>query len=653
MKLIIILFGSLLIIFVLSGCQKPSSWKIYSPNEKLTVIIDKNKSDETLQYSVTYKTETGIKNTVLPSKLGIIREDAAFTDGLKVLNSSLKNGIDYTYELIGGKRLKNNVQANRLTLALENSSKNKVNLVFEVFNDGVGFRYEFPDKNGAIFQVNEELTEFALPATSNAWIQPYDTLNTWSPAYEYGYGPKMKAGTAPPLTTGWGFPALFENDEMWVLLTETGIDGSYCGSHLAANCSNGVYRIEYPFSWENYGLWEAKPANSLPWATPWRLILIGDRLGAIAESNLVYHLAKPCDYEDVSWIKPGISSWNWWGDHGGGWKFNSLKKYIDFSAEMGWPYSLVDAEWQRMEGGTFEELAKYAKSKNVGLFIWYNSGGEHSRVMDALPRDLMHKPEVRMAEMKRIKEMGIKGIKVDFFQGEKQGTINLYLDIIKDAAKNQLMVVTHGCTIPRGWFRTYPNLVSMEAVRGGELYSYYKYPEEAVYQNTVLPFTRNVLGSMDFTPVTFDDYSPEIKHLTSNAHELALSLVFESGIQHFADRVESYRLQPAAVIDFLKNIPTVWDNTCLIDGYPGELAVIARKKDDKIYIGGISSLKEKRSLSFKVPFLEEGKTYTIKLIKDGASEREFSFDTITLPKDQEITIDLLPAGGFVGAITIK
>jgi len=226
MKLIIILFGSLLIIFVLSGCQKPSSWKIYSPNEKLTVIIDKNKSDETLQYSVTYKTETGIKNTVLPSKLGIIREDAAFTDGLKVLNSSLKNGIDYTYEMIGGKRLKNNVQANRLTLALENSSKNKVNLVFEVFNDGVGFRYEFPDKNGAIFQVNEELTEFALPATSNAWIQPYDTLNTWSPAYEYGYGPKMKAGTAPPLTTGWGFPALFENDEMWVLLTETGIDGS-------------------------------------------------------------------------------------------------------------------------------------------------------------------------------------------------------------------------------------------------------------------------------------------------------------------------------------------------------------------------------------------------------------------------------------------
>ncbi len=653
MKSTKVLILCVLVIFVLIGCQQPSSWKISSPDEKLTVIIDQNSSDKTMQYSVTYKTEAGLKNTILPSKLGILREEAAFSNGLKVLNSSIKNGIVHKYEMYGGKRLKNNVRANRLTLALENSSKNKMNLVFEVFNDGVGFRYEFPDRNDAIVKVNEELTEFALPETSNAWIQPYDTLNTWSPAYEYGYGPKMKAGTPPPLTTGWGFPALFENDGMWVLLTETGMDGSYCGSHLAANCSNGVYRIEYPFLWENYGLWEAKPENTLPWATPWRLIIVGDRLGAIAESNLVHHLAQPCDYEDVSWIKPGISSWNWWGDHGGGWKFNSLKEYVDFSVEMGWPYSLVDAEWQRMEGGTLEELVNYSKSKNVGLFIWYNSGGEHSRVMDALPRDLMHIPEVRMAEMKRIKEMGIKGIKVDFFQGEKQETIKLYIDIIKDAAKNQLMVVTHGCNIPRGWFRTFPNLVSMEAVRGGELYSYNKYPEEAVYQNTVLPFTRNVLGSMDFTPVTFDDYSPEIKHLTSNAHELALSVIFESCIQHFADRIESYRLQPEEVIDFLKNMPTVWDDTYLIDGYPGELAVIARKNNDKIYIAGISSWKEKRILSFKVPFLEEGKNYTMKLIKDGATEREFDFETMTVIKDQPIAINMLPAGGFAAVIRLN
>ena len=456
-----------MILAILNSCEQENLWKINSPDSKITVIIEADDSNNSFNYSILYKTDIGESKAILPSKLGITREDANFSENLEVLNVETKSGVIHDYEMLTGKKMKNKVQSNRLSLSLANKENKKVNIVFEVFNDGVGFRYEFPEQSSENYKVTEEFTEFAMAQNGNAWIQPYDTLNTWSPAYEYGYMPKMKTGTQPPLTTGWGFPALFESNGLWVLIAETGLDSSYCGSHLAANCSNGIYRIEYPFEWENYGKWDDRPLSTLPWKTPWRIIILGDQLGAIAESNLVHHLADETELKDNSWIKPGISSWNWWGNHNGGRKFNSLKKYIDFSSEMSWPYSLVDAEWHQMEGGSLEELAKYAQSKNVGLFIWYNSGGEHSRVMDALPRDLMHDHIIRMAEMKRISDMGIKGIKVDFFQGDKQGTMNLYIDIIKDAAKNKLMVITHGCTLPRGWFRTFPNLVSMESVRGG------------------------------------------------------------------------------------------------------------------------------------------------------------------------------------------
>jgi alpha-glucosidase len=463
----------------------------------------------------------------------------------------------------------------------------------------------------------------------------------------------MTSGTKPPLSTGWGFPALFENNGIWALISETGLDESFCGSHLSANCEDGVYRIEYPFEWENYGLWDALPQSNLPWETPWRIIIIGNHPGRIAESNLSFHLADPCKLEDTTWIQPGTSSWNWWSDHSGGWKFESLKDYIDFSAEMGWKYSLVDAEWHRMQGGTLEELARYAKEKNIGLNIWYNSGGEHSRVMDAGPRNLMDKSEIRQKEMQRIANLGIKGIKVDFFQGDKQKTIQLYLSIIKDAAAQNLLVNTHGSTIPRGWDRTWPNLISMEAVRGGELYSYPPYTKRAVWQNTILPFTRNTIGSMDFTPVTFSDYSPETKHITTNAHELALSVIFESGIQHFADRAESYRDQPEYVIDFLKKVPVTWDDTYLIDGYPGEFVVMCREKNGRYYIAGINGTMESKNISFKIPGLNDNQTYELQLIKDGDDSRSFAFSTLETNKEKKHTVEMLPAGGFAGIIKKK
>jgi len=319
---------------------------------------------------------------------------------------------------------------------------------------------------------------------------------------------------------------------------------------------------------------------------------------------------------------------------------------------MGWKYSLVDADWNTMEGGTLEELADYANSKGVGLTIWYNSGGPHSKVMDAGPRDLMFDPQIRDKEMQRISKMGIKGGKIDFFQGEKPVIMKIYQDIARDAAKYHLLLDTHGSTIPRGWTRTYPNFVTMEGVRGAELYGYWKFPEEAFKLNTTYPFTRNVLGPMDYTPVTFSDYSPETKHLTTNAHELALSVVFESGIQHFADKWESYEAQPEAVIDFLKTVPVTWDDTKFIDGYPGKFAVLARKKGDIWYVAGNTGEEQGRKVTFIPDFLDNG-NYSVQIFKDGNTTRTFSIDTIAYATGDDLTVDMARYGGFTMVFTKK
>ena len=639
------------VIFATSCNKKNAIWTLPSPDGNLKVLLAQ-KEDLSLHFSVQIKRNGVFVNAIETSQLGVRRHDTEFLYNLELVGAISNSNLPNNYKTIKGKRLTNECYSNEIVLTFKNQDKKLIEIIFQAFNDGIGFRYRFPEKSGEMFVVEKELTEFTIPTNGFAWIQPYDTLGIWSPSYEYGYMQKMKIGTPPPLSTGWGFPALFETNGLWLLLTETGLNETYCGSHLSANCDSGLYKIEYPFEWENYGMWKSHPQNTLPWETPWRVIIIGENPGTIVESNLTFHLAQENQIGDISWVKPGISSWNWWGDHSGGWKSNSLKEYIDFSAEMGWPYSLIDAEWHVMQGGSLEELAEYAKSKNVGLFIWYNSGGPHTKVMDAGPKDLMFDRDVRRKEMKRISDLGIKGIKVDFFQSDKQGTINLYVDIIKDAADFQLMVNTHGSTIPRGWDRTYPNLITMEAVRGAELYSSTTYPPMAVWQNTILPFTRNVIGSMDYTPVTFSDFSPQHIRMTTNAHELALSVIFESGVQHFADRVESFRKQPNQVTEFLKDVPVTWDDTRFISGYPEEQVILARTKDDIIYIAGLNGTMEQFDTSFSVPFIKPDTQYSASIIMDGENSRNFNFSEIIISANDKLNISMLPAGGFVAKIKL-
>ena len=252
------------------------------------------------------------------------------------------------------------------------------------------------------------------------------------------------------MTTGWGFPGLFQIKDTWVLISESGVYENYCGSHLKALAESGEYRIEFPWQWENYGLGATQPTSTLPWMMPWRFILVSQELGDIVESSIVDDLAEPNRLDNISWIKPGRASWSWWGDHESPFDYQKLKDYVNFAAEMGWEYSLVDAGWHEMNSGNIEQLVEYANSKNVGILLWYNSGGPHTRVMDAGPRDRMYDPEVRKAEFKKISQLGVKGVKVDFFQSEKQDIMKLYLDIARDAAEYNIVLNTHGCTVPRG-----------------------------------------------------------------------------------------------------------------------------------------------------------------------------------------------------------
>jgi len=355
----------------------------------------------------------------------------------------------------------------------------------------------------------------------------------------------------------------------------------------------------------------------------------------------------PENLMDMSWVRPGRASWSWWSEPASPRNFNALKRYVDLAAEMGWEYSLVDANWDLMEGGNVEQLIRYANSKNVGILLWYNSGGPHNIVTER-PRDIMNDPVIRKEEFKRISSLGVKGVKVDFFQSDKPDMMKLYLDILKDAAENEIMVNFHGCTLPRGWNRTWPNLVSMEAVRGAENYQFDSlYPEKAVWHNTILPFTRNVVGSMDYTPVTFTNQ--KYPHQTTLAHELSLSVVFESGILHLADRTEAYNSLPEEPKTFLKNVPVVWDETKLLAGEPGKYCIMSRRNGKTWYIAGINGTAKDGLWELELSRLENHGT-SAEIITDGSDGTQLVSETRSIESGDKLIVKILPNGGFVAVL---
>jgi len=643
-----------LCIFCLMSCNTEpdaTSWSLPSPdgNLQMTVFLDESGESNLLKYRVEDISGEETRTVVQPSVLGIETDAQAFTANFTVQKVFAPTTIDETYGVITGKQseIRNHAREQRLVFA--NAEGAPLEVVIRAYDHGVAFRYRFPE-GAENYTVTNESTEFGIPTQGVAWIQPYDEITTYTPAYERYFQNAIPIGMPSSNKEGFCFPALFRTGTYYILLSEADLDGSYFGSHLQAEAPNGVYRVRMPEESEAMDTGPAEATMSVPFETPWRVIMVSQDLGDIVESDMVRSLNEPNQLQDISWIKPGRASWSWWSDHASSRSAKSMREFVDLAAEMGWEYSLVDANWNTIEGDSVKQLVDYANSRGVGILMWYNSGGPHNQVPEQ-PRDIMNDPEKRRAEFQKLQEWGVRGIKVDFFQSDKPHIIQQYQDIIEDAAEYEIMVNFHGCTIPRGWSRTYPNLMTMESVRGAEVYSFgEEYPEHAPWHNTILPATRNVIGSMDYTPVTFSDQ--QYPHITSNAHELALSVVFESGIMHFADRVSAYRELAEDPKNFLKEVPVAWDETQYLGGTPGKEMIIARRKGNDWYVGGINGEGSQKEWVVNYDFLGEA-SYQAMLITDGESSREMQSSRKTVSRSNAEELSMRPYGGFAMRLSVE
>jgi hypothetical protein len=613
-------------------------WQTTSPNGLNTITV-LNRAGQ-LHYFVTQGSDTIIQTSLL----GITGENISFENKLQFISATQKK-IDEKYVMYLGKRRLNHNLANEMVLRFVNKDKQPMQLQLRAYNDGVAFRYFFPTvKPGTT--VTKEGTNFNLPTTGNAWLMPYGLPTDWAPAYENNYTNGSAIGQPSPDSSGWAFPALFRSNNYFILITEAGLDENYFAAHLQQQSIGGEYKIAQPLQGEALGKYTTNASVQQSFATPWRTVIFGKNLGTIIESNLVHHLSAPNKIGDASWVKPGRSSWSWWGDHASSKNFTTLKKFVDLAKTMGWEYSLVDANWDIMEdGGSIEDLVQYANTQKVLLTLWYNSGGPHNTVTER-PRDIMSDAVKRKAEFKKLNAWGVKAIKVDFFNSDKQEIIKLYLDILKDAAAAKIMVVFHGCTLPRGWSRTYPNLISMEAIKGAEQYGWDSaFAANTPQHNIIAMCTRNVVGPMDYTPVTFSDYDC-CKHTTSNAYELATSVLFESGMLHFADRIAPFLALSYEIKNFLKIVPVTWDDTKFLDGYPGKLMVMARQKGNDWFVAAANGETVEKNISVDLSFLPKGK-YTLQIMKDGAHSREITTEIINYIAGSPLSIKVLGNGGFV------
>jgi len=641
---------AILTIVLITQCkqkQKHQAWYLNSPDEKVSIMIqhssEADSSRPELSYNVIMQGDTVIKD----ASLGVIKSDGDLSKDLSFISATAVDESEDQYTLIAGKHKKLKADFREMTLRFGNTEHQMLNISFRAYRDGVAFKYSLEGNDTSKHTIIGETTSFKLALNGNAWMHQYDSVTDWAPAYESFYQNAIKIGTNAPEKEGWGFPLLFNVNDKWLLISETNLTKAYHASHIAADCSNGNYKIVKPEASEAKNLYSNDAQNTLPWEMPWRFIAVGTSPAIAIETELHHHLSNSCKINDTSWIKPGRSSWSWWGDHPSSKNFKSLKDFVDLSVEMGWEYSLVDANWDIMTGGNIEELIQYANSKNVGILMWYNSGGAHNIVTER-PRDIMSDPAKRKEEMKKLQSWGVKGIKVDFFQSDKQTIIKQYIDILEDAAEHQILVNFHGCTLPRGWERTYPNMISSEAVIGAEAYAFNKnYPENAPWHNTILPFTRNAVGPMDYTPVTFGNQ--KFARMTSWGHELALSIVFQSGITHMADRAKEYRALPVLAKDFLKLVPSAWDETKYISGTPGDYVILARRNGNTWYLGGIQGKSMIRDFEFNIDFVGKD-SCEVQIITDGNTAKSFSGSNVLVKKGDLVKVKMLPFGGFVATI---
>jgi len=648
--------ASLKIISFLSAVFLPflsygQSWTVVSPEGNVRAVIkyDDKSESVSLAYYIEILSGGSWNRIINESPLGIKLDDREFVKSLIFVSATEQKDFADSYELPRGKKKYRTIKWRELTVSFKNPNQNQINLTFRVFKDGVAFRYIIPDNDNKPHRLDYELTGFAIPQNARLWMHPNDKVTMYSPAYETYYENGVPVTATSPTGNGWAFPVLFNvNGLFWGLITEASVQPDFCGCRLSDSATNNVFYIRVPDPAEGNHTGDIHPVSTLPWTMPWRVIILGDGLAPIVESTLVEDLNPPSIIKNTDWIKPGRAAWSWWSDPMSPQDAGKQMKFIDFAAEMGWEYILVDANWTIMDNGNIHDVIRYAKKKGVGVWLWYNSGGPHNLVTEK-PRDCLTYQNVRRYEFELLKKWGVKGVKVDFFQSDKQNVIGLYHDILKDAADFNIMVNFHGCTLPRGWSRTYPHLLSMEAVKGEECYMFdEKFPDLAPVQNTITPFTRNVVGPMDYTPVGFS--FQKFRRKTTYCHELALTVLFECGIIHFADKPEAYMNLPKPVKDFLKIVPAAWDDTKFVDGYPGKYVVLARKGGNRWFVAGINGTTEKIEKTLDLKSITGGKNLKCRLIQDNNQGNGFSTENIKDISTGKLSVTMLPYGGFVAIL---
>jgi hypothetical protein len=586
---------------------------VKSPDGKLKVSL--MVSNGMPSYSVTYNEKTFLEN----SPLGLKTSMGDFTTGLALKADANQNKIDETYELPNIKQHTVHYEANEAIFSFSKENKPAIDVIFRVSNNNVAFKYKiYSQKEILSCVVQEEASGFVLPEGSTTFLCPQSKPMTGyarsAPSYETSYTLDTPMGQNG-IGEGYTFPCLFKvKNNGWVLISETGVDSGYCGSRLIGH-EKGLYTVGFPMAGENNGNGTTAPGITLISETPWRTITIGETLAPIVATTIPFDLVKP-KYAASQNYKHTKGSWSWIMKMDSNTTFPVQKEYIDFSAAMGYETILIDALWDTQIGkDKIAELAKYGTGKGVGLYLWYNSNGYWNDAPQG-PRGIMDNSIIRRKEMAWMKSIGVRGIKVDFFGGDKQVTMKLYEDILTDANDFGIMVIFHGCTLPRGWERMYPNYAASEAVLASEnLHFGQGSCDNEAMNASIHTFIRNTVGSMDFGGSALNkfynsDNIPDKGSIrrTSDVFALATAVLFQSGVQHFALAPNNLTDAPAWAIDFMKEVPTTWDEVRFLEGYPGKYVVFARRKGTKWYIAGINAQKETLKIKLKLPMLASGTT---------------------------------------------
>ena len=605
MKKSILLLASLLLVLPLAARQESVS----GPDGRLTVTV--SDTGGTPSYQISYD---GVP-FLAPSPLGLKTDIGNFTEGME-LTGVVFGQVEDNYSVPTIKTSAVHYVASRGVFSFSKEGKPALEIIFQVSANDVAFRYQVlaPNRDTKVCRVWEEATGYVFPEGTTGFLSnqmpPMAGFARTTPSYETPYNGDLPLG-ANGDGFGYVFPALFRNaDKGWVLVSETGVNSNYCGSRLLGK-ADGSYVIGYPMEESYNGNGTVAPGITVPGYTPWRTVTVGTSLKPIAETTVTWDVVEPL-YEPSIAYEGSKGSWSWIIKMDNNTIYPVQLEYVDFSAAMGWETILVDALWDTQIGReNMEKIAAYAKEKGVRLFVWYNSNGYWNDAPQG-PRGIMNNIIARRKEMAWLRNLGVKGIKVDFFGSDKQVTMQLYEEILADANDFGLQCVFHGCTLPRGWERMYPNFASAEAVLASEnLYFTQHRCDTEAQQASMHPFIRNTVAAMDFGGSTLNKIyngtnDPTRRgniRRTSDVFALATAVLFQSSVQHFAMAPNNLTDAPAWAVDFMKAVPTLWDEVRFLDGYPGKYAILARRSGDQWYIAGINAQAEALELKLDLSFL--------------------------------------------------